>query len=300
MNQILYTGKNSGPASIKSIVRFFAISIIVLGVIFIGEGSYALYEYDKLNREVIDNTVPEIAFDRNENNAVINITHNKGISRISYHWNDELDTIVRGNDQSTVVLDNISISAGRNTLHVTATDINGKSSESSYEYAYDGICIDLSVIDSTYLKITTSDVTGLSDITFKWNNSDEIRAYAKTEDPTVIEQMTEIPTGLNTLSITAVNSSGKTLTKTQDVKGIHPPVIQLFIQDNNLIVDVTDEEGIAKITQQINVEEEKVINLNGEKHHRYTYPINTEEDILVTITAVDIEGVSRTFKGKNY
>ncbi len=300
MNQILYTGKNSGPASIKSIVRFFAISIIVLGVIFIGEGSYALYEYDKLNREVIDNTVPEIAFDRNENNAVINITHNKGISRISYHWNDELDTIVRGNDQSTVVLDNISISAGRNTLHVTATDINGKSSESSYEYAYDGICIDLSVIDSTYLKITASDVTGLSDITFKWNNSDEIQAYAKTEDPTVIEQMTEIPTGLNTLSITAVNSSGKTLTKTQDVKGIHPPVIQLFIQDNNLIVDVTDEEGIAKITQQINVEEEKVINLNGEKHHRYTYPINTEEDILVTITAVDIEGVSRTFKGKNY
>lgn len=300
MNQILYTGKTGGPASIKSIVKFFAISIIILGVIFIGEGSYALYENDKLNRQVIDNTVPEISFAQEENNAIVTVTHNKGISKVNYRWNDELETTVRGNDENTVILDNISISSGINTLHVTAVDINGRSSEKSFEYAYDGICIELSVIDSIYLKITASDVTGLSYITYKWNSGEEIKAYANTEDPTIIEQITEIPTGLNTLSITAVNSSNKTLTKTQDVKGIHPPVIKLYIQDNNLIVDVTDEEGIAKISQQINVEEEKVTEYNGDKHVRYTYTINPEEDILVTITATDIEGVSRTFKGKNY
>lgn len=300
MNQILYTGKTGGPASIKSIVRFFAISIIILGVIFIGEGSYALYENDKLTREVIDTTVPEISFEQEGNNAIVTVTHNKGISSIKYRWNDELETTVRGNDESTVILDNISISSGINTLHVTATDINGRSTDKSFEYAYDGICIELSVIDSTYLKITASDVTGLSNITYKWNSGEEVQAYAKTEDPTIIEQITEIPTGLNTLSITAVNSSNKTLTKTQDVKGIHPPVIKLYIQDDKLIVDVTDEEGIAKITQQINVEEERVAEFNGDKHVNYTYPINPEEDILVTITATDIEGVSRTFKGKNY
>lgn len=300
MNQILYTGKTGGPASIKSIVRFFAISIIILGVIFIGEGSYALYENDKSNRQVIDNTVPEITFEQEGNNAIVKVTHNKGISRVKYRWNDNLETIVSGNDENTVILDNISISAGVNTLHVTAIDINGKSTDNSFEYAYDGICIELSVIDSTYLKITASDVTGLSNITYKWNSNEPVVAYANTENPNIIEQVTEIPTGLNTLSITAVNSSNKTLTKTQDVKGIHPPVIKLYIQGDQLIVDVTDEEGIAKISQQINVEEEKVKEFNGDKHVRYTYAINPEEDILVTITATDIEGVSRTFKGKNY
>lgn len=300
MNQILYTGKKNGPTSLKSILKFFAFSIIAFGVIFIGDGSYALYEINVLNREVEDTSVPDIKFEQEGNNAVVTVSHNKAISRVRYRWNDDVETLISGNSEDTIILDNISISSGINTLHVVAVDINGKVSESSYEYAYDGICIELSVIDNTYLKVTASDVTGLSYITYKWNSDEAITAYPDTENTTIIEQTTEIPTGKNTLSITAVNSSNKTLTKTQDVLGIHPPEIKLYIQGDYLIVDVTDEEGIAKITQRINVEEEKVIELNGEKHYRYTDTINSEEDIIVTITATDIEGVSKTFKGKNY
>ena len=63
---------------------------------------------------------------------------------------------------------------------------------------------------------------------------------------------------------------------------------------------VTDEEGIDTITQQINVEEERVIQANGAKEFSYKYDISDRENILATITATDVEGVSRTVKGKNY
>ena len=49
MNQILMTEKKKkqkqpkGPVGIKNIVRFFAGSIIVFGVVMIGQGSYAIY-----------------------------------------------------------------------------------------------------------------------------------------------------------------------------------------------------------------------------------------------------------------
>ncbi len=48
MNQILYTaeGKTSGPLPIKTIVKFFAICLIVLGVIFMGESAYSLFSFN--------------------------------------------------------------------------------------------------------------------------------------------------------------------------------------------------------------------------------------------------------------
>lgn len=302
MNQILYTGKgkSNGPASLKSILKTFGVSMIALGVIFLGEGSYALYENYKLSQEFVDTSVPQIAFEQEENNAVVTITHNKGINKVRYHWNDEVEIIIDGNDERKVILDTITIPAGINTLYVQAIDVNGRSVDKFYEFAYDGICIDLSVIDNTYMKITATDVKGLTSLTFKWNSEDAVTAYSNTEDPTVIEQTTEIPTGLNTLSITAVNTENKTLTKTQDIKGVHPPQIRLFIQDDFLIVHVTDEEGIDKIIHQINVEEEKVIEVGGAKEYKYKYNIADRDNVLVTITAIDIEGVGRTYKGKNY
>ena len=49
MNQILATsnvnsGKNKGPASIESVVKFFIVALIIFGVFLIGTGSYAIYK----------------------------------------------------------------------------------------------------------------------------------------------------------------------------------------------------------------------------------------------------------------
>ena len=301
MNQILYTGtQKNGPASIKSILRFFSICLIMLGIIFIGKGSYALYQNYELSKEKVDNSIPEIVFEQEGNNAVITVSHNKGISKVKYNWQGQSETIKQGNSQNTVILDNISIPTGKNTLYVTAIDVNGKSNEKSFEYAYDGIAIEFAVVDNAYLKITASDVKGLQYIKYKWNSSEEVTAYPSGDDSTIIERQTEIPSGLNTLSITAVNIENKTITKTQDVKGNHPPKIELYLQGNNLVVRVSDEEGIDKIIQKINIEEEKVIDVGGETNYEYKIPVEEDQNILVRIIAIDVEGVIRTFNGKNY
>ena len=231
------------------------------------------------------------------NIATISVTHNKGIARVKYHWNDEEDIIERGNSQKEVLISNLNIPSGINMLYVEATDDNGKTQKSSYEYSYNGIAIELSVVDNSDMKIVASDVTGMSYMTYKWNSEEEVKVYPNSEGDISIEQKTEIPSGLNTLYITAVNSSNITLNKKQEVKGNKRPEIKMYIKDNYLWVTVHDDEGVDNVKQKINVEEEKVFEANGEKDFTYNYYIGDEE-ILVTITATDVEGVTAVSKGK--
>ncbi len=296
MNQILYTGNTKKPASIKSIIKFFSFCALLLGIVFIGKGSYALYSNYTANKLAIDTSPASIQFDQESNNAIITASHSSGISKIKYHWNEDEDMIVQGDLQKTVIIDNINIPTNVNSLIVTIIDGNGKETIASHEYSYAGIAIELAVVDNAYIKITASDLSGLSYITYKWNSDEEVKAFPD-GDNKVIEQTTEIPSGLNTLTVTAVNINNETITKTQDVKGVHPPQIQVYHQQGYLVVMVNDEEGIDKIIQKVN-DEEKVIEVNGEKTKAYKYNITAFENPIVSITAVDVEGAESVFKGK--
>ena len=66
MNQILATSeatskkKRSGPADIKTVVKVFAIVMIIFGVFMIGTGSYAIYkDNESKNSEVTKPTITE-------------------------------------------------------------------------------------------------------------------------------------------------------------------------------------------------------------------------------------------------
>ncbi len=244
--------------------------------------------------------MPEIEFAKDGNIATISIKHEKGISRVKYYWNDGEEKILKGEAKKEMLINNINIPAGINTLYVEATNENGRTAKMNYEYSYDGIAIDFpSVINSSELKIVASDVTGMSYMKYRWNNEEEMTVYPDEEGAIKIEHQTEIPSGLNTLYVTAVNKSNITLTKKQEIKGNKKPEIEFYIMNSELHVTVRDEEGIDKIVQQINTEEPKTYEVGGEKEYSYTYNIG-EERILVTITATDIEGVEKTIKGKNY
>jgi len=199
------------------------------------------------------------------NKAIITITHNKEITRVKYIWNDGEEEIVRGDSRKEIVLSNVDIPSGINTLYVEASDINGRSSNSSFEYSYDGIAIDLSVVNNSDIKITATDVTGMSYMTYRWNQDPEIKVYPNEDGEIFIEQTTEIPSGLNTLYINAVNTSNITLSKKQEIKGNKRPQIDFYIMDQKLYVTVTDEEGVDFVTQQINVGEEEKIPANRTK-----------------------------------
>lgn len=242
---------------------------------------------------------PLLTLQKTGNNAVISVKHDKGIARVKYHWNDGEEVFQRGDSKLELVIPDLAIPAGKSTLYVTAIDINEKSVSTSYEYIYEGIAIDLMVVNNSDIKIVASDVTGMNYMKYKWNSEEEITVYPNEEGDFTIEQTTEIPSGLNTLYITAVNSSNITLNKKQEVKGNRRPEIQFYISGEDLYVTVRDEEGVDTVVQQINSEEPETFQGNGQKEFTYKHYIG-QENILVTITATDVDGVSKTIKGKNY
>ena len=242
MNQILYTGKGDGPTSLKTILRFFSVCLILFGITFMGKGSYALYRNYTLTKEEEESkSLPTIKFEQEGNNAIIVAEHSKGISKVKYHWNDEPDEIIQGSGELSVSIDNIAIAPGTNTLYVTAVDINGRTSDASNKYSYDGIAIQYSLVDNTYIKITASDVIGLQSLTYKWNSEEPVTAYPVGADNTIIEQQIEIPAGLNTLVIDVVNIENKTLTKSKQIKGNHPPTITVQKSGDEFFITFNDE-----------------------------------------------------------
>lgn len=218
---------------------------------------------------------------------------------VKYNWNGAEDKIISGKSEREVVIADLSIPAGKNTLYVEVIDDNGVSAKGYQEYSYDGISIDLSVVNNSKIKITASDISGMAYMTYKWNNGEEITVYPNEEGDITIEQLTEIPSGLNTLYINAVNKSNITLTKKQEIKGNKRPEIEYYIQGTSLYITATDEEGVKSISLQINGGEEKIFEGNGEKKFTCSYNIGNEK-ILAVITATDVDGVSKTVACKNY
>lgn len=235
------------------------------------------------------------------NIATVTITYDKGISDINYHWNDGEVVNVKGYSNRGVVLNNLSIPSGRSTLYIEVIDENGKKSFDSYEYRYDGIAIDVENIEYSYVKITASDLNGISYMKFRWNNGEETTVYPDEEgDITTIEYEAEIPLGENTLYVTAVNKDNLTLQKKGNYKGLKKPEIKdFYIEDGYLYVTVTDENGLYFITQQTNDDAEERFEAHGEKEFSYRYYVGNEK-ILVKVTITDIDGLSTTVRGKNY
>ncbi len=91
MNQILITEKKKkskkaprGPIEVKGIVRFFAVFIMIFGIILASEGSYALYkEIDESRPE----NIPDLTITRDGDVLLLQVDHNTEISKINYTGN---------------------------------------------------------------------------------------------------------------------------------------------------------------------------------------------------------------------
>lgn len=51
-----------GPLPIQTIVKFFAICMIVVGIILLGEGAFSLFSSDGSSDSGINDTIPSIDF----------------------------------------------------------------------------------------------------------------------------------------------------------------------------------------------------------------------------------------------
>lgn len=254
MNQILYTNnqkKKGGPLEINTVLRIFAILCILFGLILVGQASFAMLN----QKEEISKTVPLVEINQEGASLKVNVKHDKIIDKIVYSWNKNQEVILQGKGRLELE-ETIDMPIGTNTLVLKVTDIQGKTVSYSQSYELEeGDVINPKIellVESSKVKIVAKDETQLDYIIYYWNEEDETRVDVREDSLKQIEEKIEILKGENTLTIVAVDKAGNEEVKEQTFKGVKKPKIEATRSGNELIIKVTDEEGIQKIEYTIN------------------------------------------------
>ena len=323
MNQILYMIENEEEKNrIKSIILFFAITIIIFGIVMTTMGGYRIAVSIAEREEQIEAAkIPNIEFEFEEatNNAIIKVSHVREVKSIIYSWNNE-EEIELVENTSEDIKEYIELPAGTNTLNVKVTDVEGKTVEKSEEFTYKGTYMEVSVIDSMRLRIVVTDMTGLQSVTYRWNSEEEIVAYPDEENSTVIEINSDIPVGENTMTVRAVNNENKVEEKQLPVQGISRPTIKLSYNGEKTIITVklNDDQGIQSYSYKLSraaiseiAENGKIISnfqeklsevtsqtKEGEGQNSITEQLEFQEGFnYLEISVINIEGVEETYSG---
>ncbi len=303
MNQILQVEykKNNGPVEIKKIVIFFAIAIIIFAIVLIGLGSYIMAtqkEKKENNNTILENTKPEINITQEEENIIVDITHNQPLQKITYNWNDEEEKTIQTNNQQSIS-ETIELPFGTNTLNITVTDINGNESKFQKEYVVEGNgkpVIDLKLTTDNKIKIIAQDNTNMQYVIYQWNNDEEKRVEVDANNLTTIEEVIEIPLGQNTLKVQAVNTNNVSSAKELEVKGIKGPEVTFKKQGDDLLIRAEDEVGMKIINFKFNGQKYQ-INYGNKKVIEYTQKLEKGENNL-ELTAENQDGGITTKKVK--
>jgi hypothetical protein len=276
--------KNNQPIEINTILKFFAIVMIIFGVFVVGSGSYSMYK--EISQGTV-NTKPIIYVEQTEEKELtLKITHDKAISKVTYSWNNEETTEVQTNEKKEVKT-KIEMPTGTNTLYVYASDINGQEIEYKKVYTIESnINIEIEAVGNN-LKVTANGVNQLSYMTYRWDEEEETKIDI---DSYQTEQTIEIPKGLHTLTVIVVDINNQTETKEQEVNGVTKPKVEVTTDgESNFIIKASDEQGIKKVEFIINETEtylldlEKVYSLEDRKEFEYSYPLHDGENLLEVI-----------------
>ena len=115
MNQILMTedrnkAKKSKvktprePGDITGVVRFFAVLILLFGLVLSAGGTYAFTKNIELSKTT---KAPVVSVLKTGNTAKVTVECETGIRNVSFSWNESTPTIVQGRGNKT--LDDLSI-----------------------------------------------------------------------------------------------------------------------------------------------------------------------------------------------
>ena len=291
--------RRNGPIEIEKIIKFFSIAILFFGVFMIGSGSYSMYQESKSEGTSNKPTI-EIKEDA-ATEITVQISSNKELEKVTYYWNneDEIDIDAKGKKK---VEQKIEIPTGKNTLNIYAVDVNGKESTCQRQYTIQGdINIELKAEEDTVntIKIIADGKEQLSYMTYRWDDDEETKIDINSMQT---EQTVQTPKGTHILTVVVVDINNKTETKTQEVKGVIKPKVNITTDGSaNFIINASDEEGIKKVEFIINKEEKYVLNLDQvlpleqRKEFQYSYPLKDGENNLKVIVYNE-SNISETYE----
>lgn len=263
MNQILMIedkkkkknkSRNSGPIEIANIVKFFAIILIIFGLSFIGQGSYAIYKESKGKNT---KNLPTVSMERVNDTVIIKANSSYKIENLIYSWNEAEETKLSVDDN--YIEEEVILPIENSILNVKIEEENGRTVKYKKEFIIEGLDIAQPSIEITEestagnIKITATDETQMAYITYKVNHEEEIRIDKSETEDKVMNYILKLPRGENKVTITAADTSGNigTLEKTIIVSG--KTSMNLKVENGKLVIIVEDPDGIKDID----------INLNG-------------------------------------
>lgn len=276
MNQILVTEKSSNQSNYKEksksknknknkieiapIIRFFAVSIMMFGIVMIGQGSYAMY---RNMEDTKPSNIPYITVGRKNDKAIIYVEHNVEISKITYSWdNGELNVIPVG---ATSTTEQITLLGYDSILNLTVEDINGKQVSFKKQYYLNNEDITKPSIEiyaengNSTMIITAKDETEIEYVSYKWGDEETVVINATEQGQKQIQKEVKLTRGTKTIKIMAKDKNGNTEQIEKEVViSTSRPSVTIYLGKGEITVNVVDKDGVKDI----------VISLNGKTYER--------------------------------
>ncbi len=143
MNQILSVemprkgatskSRNSNKVSTKSVITFFCIVLIILGIALIGIAVFSMVKSTNQTSNTNSSNMPRIDVTQNATELEIEISCESAISSVEYNWENKDPEKVNSNGKNNLSL-KVDIPSGNNIFTMKVTDADGKTKEFSKEY----------------------------------------------------------------------------------------------------------------------------------------------------------------------
>lgn len=244
---------SSGPIEIKNIVMFFAIVLIIFGVFFIGQGSYAIYRESKgKNKE----NMPIINLSRVNDTILVQVSSVNIITNFKYSWQNSEETVIPVD--GTYVEETITLPNENSMIYFVIEDETGRAIKYQKQIIVEGIDMTkpmIDIIDQTKgsIKISATDDVKMAYITYQVNDEDEIRIDRSEAEDKTINYVLKLERGENKVVVTAVDTSGNIEILEKPIIVSEIPDIRLSQNANILTITIKDTDGVRDVE----------INLNG-------------------------------------
>lgn len=265
MNQILMTSNNqtrnnktkksnnNGTLETKSVVKLFAIIIIIFGMIISGSGAYAMIQDITEKKNAV---VPSVTTTKQGGEVLINISTNTGIRTITYSWNGSNAISTAGQNKKSISF-STAIPYGNSKLEIIVIDSKGYQNKYVKNFIQENEdtekpTIDFDVVDNN-IKIIVTDNVSLDTVKYTVGDDEEKIVDANGQDK--LELLVPIDRGQITLCVEATDKAGNVETISQEVKGATKPSIEVTADPTDLsylIIKASDVESLRMITIYIN------------------------------------------------
>lgn len=298
MNQILSTERqvkektkakkinNSGDGlTTSSIVKFFAIVLIVFGICLTANGTYAFLQTGKVDANI---PKPNIHIEREDaENIIIRVSSTVGLKEITYSVNGLSKTVSINNELEKEI--EVNLKESSNDIVITAKDT--KKQESTYQKIIEtGPKIELEAVeDEGIIKVKATSGSKIDYIEYYWDNDKSSKEMINNTSAELSIDIIRVA-GKHNLTVKAVDVNGVETEKVKEMEMKEGPKIEVTTNKVDFVIEISDEKAITKVEIVFNGETQPVEeNINSTKYTK-NFKLKQGENRII-VTAYDDEGI---------